>query len=812
MGSLEKVTTREALEKWADDVRKRLGTDEAVAYVLEPKIDGSAVSLVYEDGVARPRRDARGRRARGGRDARTCARSRRSRSRCSADGAPPARVEVRGEIFFPLAGFDRFNEAQVAAGKQAAPNAAQRRGRLAAAAQPGGHGRASALDLRLRHRRARGRRARDAVGGARSGCGRAASARTRMRSALESIEEVADARIAWEARRARRSATRSTGSSIKVDSFDQQRRLGSLHGRPRFARAYKWAPTSARDAPPEDPRPRRSDGRPQSAGRARAGARRRRDGVERDAPQRGRHPAQGHPRGRPRDRPACGRRDPAGRRAGRRARAGHEAVADAEALPALQGRDRAARGRGHAPLPEPRVPVARASRRCTTGSAPRWTSRTSAGARSRSSGTRAIVRSLPDLYRLTAEQLTELDGYAEISATRAFDSIQRSKEQPFSRVLFGLNIPKVGWVIARNLALHFGSVEALADATLEDLEEVEGIGPERAELIAEWFADDENRALVEELRALGLQIAPAEASARRRGRSRAASTSSRERSRAGRARRRRRRSRRSARRSRTRSRRRRPASSSARARARRLQKAEKLGVPVLSGGRSSARCSRPRSARARSRTGPARRVRTSTARASRSGGSRRRSAAARSPASADARLVVPVFAIDAAAGRPRREPVSRAFRRRPATASEVTKASRIAGSAAPARRIADERLRGQPVEAREPGAVGDPHAGDRHAGLRERRRARRRAPAAVEPRARDGRAELLQEHLGDEVVALAVHVLDERRRAARERSNASGSASAGARPAPARPVTAIPRRSSAVASAVPRRRPSCSRP
>ena len=51
MGSLEKVTTPEALEKWADDLRKRLGTDEPVAYVLEPKIDGSAVSLVYEDGV-----------------------------------------------------------------------------------------------------------------------------------------------------------------------------------------------------------------------------------------------------------------------------------------------------------------------------------------------------------------------------------------------------------------------------------------------------------------------------------------------------------------------------------------------------------------------------------------------------------------------------------------------------------------------------------------------------------------------------------------------------------------------------------------
>ena len=50
MGSLEKVTTEEALQKWADDVRKRLDSDEPVAYVIEPKIDGSAISLVYEDG------------------------------------------------------------------------------------------------------------------------------------------------------------------------------------------------------------------------------------------------------------------------------------------------------------------------------------------------------------------------------------------------------------------------------------------------------------------------------------------------------------------------------------------------------------------------------------------------------------------------------------------------------------------------------------------------------------------------------------------------------------------------------------------
>ena len=73
-------------------------------------------------------------------------------------------------------------------------------------------------------------------------------------------------------------------------------------------------------------------------------------------------------------------------------------------------------------------------------------------------------------------------------------------------MLFGLNIPDVGWVTAQNLARHFGNVDRLAAATQEEIEEVDGIGPDRAESIAEWFADDANRALVEELRALGLRF------------------------------------------------------------------------------------------------------------------------------------------------------------------------------------------------------------------------------------------------------------------------------------------------------------------
>jgi DNA ligase (NAD+) len=117
-----------------------------------------------------------------------------------------------------------------------------------------------------------------------------------------------------------------------------------------------------------------------------------------------------------------------------------------------------------------------------------------------------LLRSIPDLYRLTKEQLAELDGYADISAQNAVDSIAASKQIPFARVLFGLNIPDVGWVTAQNLARHFGSVDALLAARQEDIEEVDGIGPDRAESIATWFDDERNRALVEELRVLGIRL------------------------------------------------------------------------------------------------------------------------------------------------------------------------------------------------------------------------------------------------------------------------------------------------------------------
>jgi DNA ligase (NAD+) len=128
-----------------------------------------------------------------------------------------------------------------------------------------------------------------------------------------------------------------------------------------------------------------------------------------------------------------------------------------------------------------------------------------------------LLRSMPDLYRLQTDQLVELDGYGEISAGKAVEAIQRSKEQPFNRVLFGLNISRVGWVMAQSLARHFGSVDRLMQATQEEIQAVEGVGPDRAESIAEWFADEENRGLVEELRGLGLRLELAEEDRPREG-------------------------------------------------------------------------------------------------------------------------------------------------------------------------------------------------------------------------------------------------------------------------------------------------------
>ena len=503
MGSLEKVTTGEALEKWHQDVCKRLGTSD-VAYVTEPKIDGLSINLIYEDGVfVRGTTRGDGRR---GEDVTVNLRTIKPismRMQLTAGETPPPLLEVRGEVYLPLSGFNELNERLVAEGKKPTPNprnaaagSLRQKDSSITASRPlsiwiHGLGQREGLPATghweaLQWLREHGFRTNPYA------------------EHHDTVESVAAACREWEQRRIELDYE-IDGIVIKVDSFDQQRRLGALHDRPRWARAFKWAPMTAQTKlnkihirvgrtgalnPWAQLEPVEVGGVTVSQ----ATLHNEEDINRKDIRERDNVIVQ---------------------------RAG-------DVIPQVVG-PVLPHVKGTKPFKMPKKcplcgadivkPEGEAMHRCPNRACPsrglesliNWVQ---AAADIEGVGEQSVrrlwdlglVRSLPDLYRLTREQLMELEGYGEISATNAIESIQASKQVPFHRVLFGLNIPDVGWVTAQNLARHFESVDKLLEAKQEDILEVEGIGPERAEAIAEWFSDDVNRELVDELRQLGLRF------------------------------------------------------------------------------------------------------------------------------------------------------------------------------------------------------------------------------------------------------------------------------------------------------------------
>jgi DNA ligase (NAD+) len=119
---------------------------------------------------------------------------------------------------------------------------------------------------------------------------------------------------------------------------------------------------------------------------------------------------------------------------------------------------------------------------------------------------RGLVRTAGDYYRLREEQLTELEGFAEQSAHNLIDAIEASKQRPFARVLFGLGIEEVGEVTARNLAMRFRDIDALLAAGAEEIEQTPGIGEKMARTIRDQLEDERMRALISDLRGLGLRL------------------------------------------------------------------------------------------------------------------------------------------------------------------------------------------------------------------------------------------------------------------------------------------------------------------
>ncbi len=499
MGSLEKVTTDEALEKWAEDVRKRLATDEPVAYVTEPKIDGLAINLTYEDGLL-TRGATRGDGVQG-EDVTVNLRTIPSVPLKMRGNGLPAVAEVRGEVYMPLSGFSELNARVAELGQKLAPNprnaaagSLRQKDSSITASRPlavwmYGLGAAEGVELgthweTLEWLRDHGFRTNP------------------FSERHESIEAVAEVCRLWETKRLDLDYE-IDGFVIKVDSFDQQRRLSDLHGRPRWARAYKWAPMTAET---------KLNGIHIRVGRTGA-----------LNPWAALEPVEVggvtvstatlH------NEEDINRKD---------IREGDNVIVQraGDVIPQVVG-PVLPHKRGTKPFKMPEKcplcgakivkPEGEAMHRCPN---PKCESRgletlinwvwdiDGVGEQAiRRLWREGIVTSMPDLYRLTREQLMELDGYGEISAGNAVASIEESKKNfKLHRILAGLNIPQTGWVTARNLAAHFRLIDGLMKATQEEIQEVEGIGPDRAEAIAEWFSDEENRKLVEELRELGLNF------------------------------------------------------------------------------------------------------------------------------------------------------------------------------------------------------------------------------------------------------------------------------------------------------------------
>jgi DNA ligase (NAD+) len=128
-----------------------------------------------------------------------------------------------------------------------------------------------------------------------------------------------------------------------------------------------------------------------------------------------------------------------------------------------------------------------------------------------------LIADVADVYDLGEEQLVALERFGETSTKNLLASIDASRQRPFKRVLYALGLPGVGYVTAEALADHFGSIDALHEADPEAIEEVEGVGPIMAVQIAESLTDDATWDLVEKLRAKGLKLEADPSERRRQG-------------------------------------------------------------------------------------------------------------------------------------------------------------------------------------------------------------------------------------------------------------------------------------------------------
>jgi DNA ligase (NAD+) len=506
MLSLANARNEEELAAWvvrSERYLARQGVEMGdVRFVTEPKIDGLAISLVYEDGVL-----VRGATRGNGEVGEDVTQNLRT------IGAIPLRVkdappllEVRGEIYLPLAAFARLNEQRAAAGeptfmnpRNSAAGSIRQLDPALAASRPlsmwtYGIGEVEGLEFDTHHEwlewlRDRGFRVNTDV------------------EVHDTVDEVVAACNAWQERRDRLDFE-IDGVVVKVDDLDLQRQLGVVGREPRGAIAWKFPPTTATTTlnkvswnvgrtghmvPFAELEPVQVSGVIVKLATLHNEEDLRRKDV----------------------------------------REGDEVIVmrAGDVIPQVvspTSKAQKAGKRKQPPDPPGRCPTCDTQTIKPEGSV--WTIcpnragcpgqvfqavKHFVGAMDidglgeenvRRFLSENLIADAADLYSLTTDRLSELEGFGEVSANNLVRSISDSKEQPFERVLYGLGIPGVGYVNARNLARGLRSMDALMAATEDQLVEVEGIGPVMARTIEETLAEERTQELIQRLRKHGLRM------------------------------------------------------------------------------------------------------------------------------------------------------------------------------------------------------------------------------------------------------------------------------------------------------------------
>ncbi|HEX2485641.1 MAG TPA: NAD-dependent DNA ligase LigA, partial [Myxococcota bacterium] len=514
MLSLENAMAEDEMRAFDDRVRRLLDRD-AVAYVGEPKLDGASAELVYEDGrlaVGSTRGDGRF-----GEDVTANLRQLLSLPLSLRDASPPARVSVRGEVILPLERFERLNREREKRGEEPFVNPRN----AAAGALRQLH------DVDLRRLRALEFRAYAVAEGLPT------QVRTQWdvletlrRWGFEVSAETArcgdiDAAIAYHAallERRNALAVEVDGSVFKVNELALQRDLGEVSRAPRWAIAFKFPPqqqtTEVLDI---------------FASVGRTGAL---------TPVAALRPV--FVGGVTVSRATLHNQDEIDRKD---VRIGDTVVVQraGDVIPQIVRVVPERRPEGAAPWRLPsRCPVCgsevvrlpgEAVTRCPNLDCPAQLKNNLLHLAARRSldvdglGEKLVdqlvesgrVRRLSDVFTLDAETLGGLERMGEKSAANLSAALERAKSTTLPRFLLALGIPNVGETVAHVLAAHFGDLDPILAATVEELQAVEGIGLVIAESVARFFADPRNRAEVERLRACGVQWPKGTARTARRG-------------------------------------------------------------------------------------------------------------------------------------------------------------------------------------------------------------------------------------------------------------------------------------------------------